>query len=349
MIRTYSWKKAYVGAIALHTIVFGIAGIIASHQPPVGGSGMITVDLGGPAGEAGGFGIKQIEGQKGNAGTNGDGSQTLAKQRDMRHETDETDLPAPKQDGENVPEPVTRAAHEPQPEEFVEEQIQTPEPLHEVGEIQVPPKVSKIDPVKPKQQPKQKEQPVQRKKTKPDVDKPVNTATPIKEKTKVPETSRSVQTQTDGLNGTAKRVNAGASGVAGAAGSASGTKAQSGSGIGDAFGDEVGRGRFVANGDGTYTATGSGGITYRIVKDANPRYPSQARTLGYNRTIRLRVRFLVGLGGNVESATVLTKKVPQLGFEEAALRAVRNMEFDPIYYKGINIKVYFVKNIIFEP
>ena len=110
-----------------------------------------------------------------------------------------------------------------------------------------------------------------------------------------------------------------------------------------------GSGNFIDNGDGTYTANGSGGIPYKIKHEETPKYPRTARDLGFNRVVSVRIRFLVGLDGRVETAEVLTKKTPDLGFREAALEAVRKMEFEPIVYRGRNIKMYFVKRIVFQP
>ena len=79
------------------------------------------------------------------------------------------------------------------------------------------------------------------------------------------------------------------------------------------------------------------------------RYPKQARTLGYDKKVAVRVRFLVDETGRVEKTVVVSKKVPKLGFEEAALRSIGKMEFEPIRLKGKPIKVWFVKTIHFSP
>lgn len=116
-----------------------------------------------------------------------------------------------------------------------------------------------------------------------------------------------------------------------------------------AAGELSGDDQFVANGDGTYTAMSSAGITYKIITDAAPRYPKQASSLGLNKVVKVRIRFLVGLDGSVESVQILSENIPDLGFKESALSAIKAMRFQPVWYKGNNIKVFFIKTIVFQP
>ncbi len=119
--------------------------------------------------------------------------------------------------------------------------------------------------------------------------------------------------------------------------------------MGDGQGTAFGSGNFIANGDGSYTALGSGGISYEILSEAAPRYPRAARSIGFNKVVRVRVKFLVGLDGQVETTEIITRNIPDLGFKEAAVEAVKKMKFAPIYHQGRNIKVYFQKTIVFQP
>lgn len=119
--------------------------------------------------------------------------------------------------------------------------------------------------------------------------------------------------------------------------------------MGDGQGTAFGSGNFIANGDGSYTALGSGGISYEILSEATPRYPRAARSIGFNKVVRVRVKFLVGLDGQVETTEIFTRNIPDLGFKEAAVEAVKKMKFAPIYHQGRNIKVYFQKTIVFQP
>lgn len=106
--------------------------------------------------------------------------------------------------------------------------------------------------------------------------------------------------------------------------------------------------QFVENDDGTYTALSSSGISYRILLDAAPQYPQDARALGYTKIMKVRVLFLVGFDGRIESVEILTDKIPNLGFKEETIIAIKAMRFEPIWYKGRNIKMYFKKTIVFE-
>lgn len=109
-----------------------------------------------------------------------------------------------------------------------------------------------------------------------------------------------------------------------------------------------GNSQFTANGDGSYTALGSSGISYTILQDANPKYPKEARSLGYTKVVKVQIRLLVGLDGQIESVEILNSKIPDLGFKEEAVKAIKKMAFKPIIYRGQNIKMYFKKTVIFQ-
>lgn len=129
-------------------------------------------------------------------------------------------------------------------------------------------------------------------------------------------------------------------------GSEAGTANQSqGQGAGQGI---FGNGNFLANGDGSYTALQAAGIAYTIIRDADAKYPEEARSLGYSRVVSVQAKILVGLDGYVENVEILNS-VPNLGFKESALKALRNMQFAPIYYQNHNVKMYFTKKIYFQP
>ena len=109
-----------------------------------------------------------------------------------------------------------------------------------------------------------------------------------------------------------------------------------------------GNNQFSANGDGSYTALGSSGISYTILQEANPKYPKEAKSLGYTKVVKVQVRLLVGLDGQVESAEILNTHLPDLGFKEEAVKAIKKMTFKPIIYQGQRIKMYFKKTVIFQ-
>ena len=392
-----SWNKAFAASVVIHGAMFCLLAFAYGSGQTAGGEGMISLDIGGPAGEAGGFGEVLKEGRMGNAGAGGDGARQHAKERKLENADSTTEKPVVKTEGEALPEPPQQGkaeegieshpatdmpsepepilkAAEPEPlkpqEQPVEEKL-VPPPLESetaVEEVKKKEAVPKVVPklVKPKAEepvkqptnkPKseakkvppttRKTQETPKKETKPLKDSPQKK---LKGDEKADRQQIAVKSETDGtIDGKARKVNQGSGGAVGASGSASGRSLEEGSGVGTSTGDFFGGGNFIDNGDGTYTASGSGGIPYKIKHEETPKYPRTARDLGFNRVVSVRIRFLVGLDGRVESAEVLTKKTPDLGFREAALEAIRKMEFEPIVYRGRNIKMYFVKRIVFQP
>ena len=105
---------------------------------------------------------------------------------------------------------------------------------------------------------------------------------------------------------------------------------------------------FISDGDGSYIALSSKGINYQIINEVEPDYPSQAETIGYSKQVKVTVKFLVGLNGNVEK-TEITQSHKDLGFDAEVMKAIKKWRFKPIYHNGKNIKVYFVKTFVFDP
>ena len=121
----------------------------------------------------------------------------------------------------------------------------------------------------------------------------------------------------------------------------------SGSPNGNSSGEDLGS-NFIADGDGTYIALTSEGINYQIINEVEPDYPSQAESIGYSNQVKVTVKFLVGLKGNVEKAEII-KSHKDLGFDAEVMKAIKKWRFKPIFHKGKNIKVYFTKTFVFEP
>ncbi|MCG6842812.1 energy transducer TonB [Fusobacterium nucleatum] len=113
-------------------------------------------------------------------------------------------------------------------------------------------------------------------------------------------------------------------------------------------GDEGFGSNFISDGDGSYIALSSKGINYQIINEVEPDYPSQAESIGYSKQVKVTVKFLVGLKGNVEKAEI-TQSHKDLGFDAEVMKAIKKWKFKPIYYNGKNIKVYFVKTFVFDP
>ena len=120
-----------------------------------------------------------------------------------------------------------------------------------------------------------------------------------------------------------------------------------GSPNGSSSGEDLGS-NFIADGDGTYIALTSEGINYQIINEVEPDYPSQAESIGYSNQVKVTVKFLVGLKGNVEKAEII-KSHKDLGFDAEVMKAIKKWKFKPIFHKGKNIKVYFTKTFVFEP
>ena len=118
-----------------------------------------------------------------------------------------------------------------------------------------------------------------------------------------------------------------------------------GSPNGSSSGEDLGS-NFIADGDGTYIALTSEGINYQIINEVEPDYPSQAESIGYSNQVKVTVKFLVGLKGNVEKAEII-KSHKDLGFDAEVMKAIKKWRFKPIFHKGKNIKVYFTKTFVF--
>ena len=113
-------------------------------------------------------------------------------------------------------------------------------------------------------------------------------------------------------------------------------------------GDDGFGSNFISDGDGSYIALSSKGINYQIINEVEPDYPSQAESIGYSKKVKVTVKFLVGLKGNVEK-TEITQSHKDLGFDAEVMKAIKKWRFKPIYHNGKNIKVYFVKDFVFNP
>ena len=120
-----------------------------------------------------------------------------------------------------------------------------------------------------------------------------------------------------------------------------------GSPNGNSSGKDLGP-NFIVDGDGTNIALTSEGINYQIINEVEPDYPSQAESIGYSNQVKVTVKFLVGLKGNVEKAEII-KSHKDLGFDAEVMKAIKKWKFKPIFHKGKNIKVYFTKTFVFEP
>ena len=193
------------------------------------------------------------------------------------------------------------------------------------------------EPPKPKVEKKQEEKKSEEKKVEKKPEKkeiesniPSKDAKPVE---KQPETTTSENTNSTDKGESTSSDNSSSSG-----GSTNGT----GSGS-EGFGSN-----FISDGDGSYIALSAKGINYEIINEVEPDYPSQAESIGYSKQVKVTVKFLVGLKGNVEKAEI-TQSHKDLGFDAEVMKAIKKWRFKPIYHNGKNIKVYFVKTFVFDP
>ena len=112
-------------------------------------------------------------------------------------------------------------------------------------------------------------------------------------------------------------------------------------------GDDGFGSNFISDGDGIYIALSSKGINYQIINEVEPDYPSQAESIGYSKQVKVTVKFLVGLKGDVEKVEI-TQSHKDLGFDVEVMKAIKKWRFKPIYHNGKNIEVYFVKTFVFN-
>lgn len=148
----------------------------------------------------------------------------------------------------------------------------------------------------------------------------------------------------------AKKSAGGTGGYAGSVGTPSREDGKVISGQGAGTGAGTGQGNYLSNGDGSFTAMSSKGLDYQILYERPAKYPTRARSIGYSKTVKVTVRFLVGVDGKVESSEILTKDLPNLGFQEAALSSIHSIVFRPIKTPDNKpLKVWFKKTLIFKP
>ena len=196
------------------------------------------------------------------------------------------------------------------------------------------------EPPKPKVEKKQEEKKSEEKKVEKKPEKkeiesniPSKDAKPVE---KQPETTTSENTQS--TESTDK----------GESTSSDNSSSKGGSTKGTGNGDEGFGSNFISDGDGSYIALSAKGINYEIINEVEPDYPSQAESIGYSKQVKVTVKFLVGLKGNVEKADI-TQSHKDLGFDAEVMKAIKKWRFKPIYHNGKNIKVYFVKTFVFDP
>lgn len=304
------WISAYGVSIAIHLAV--IFGVVGfTTQPPsVGGDGLISIDLVGNGG-----GDTGGQGQERKVSLPGDGGTNGDnRRRGLSVTSDSQDESSKAQ---------TNSALKPS------ESKDTP---HEKTSQDSPDSVSLLSSTKKASQkpPLKSEKTTQKEKATSSVNPDKNPLEKREQK--------------------AKKSAGGTGGYAGSVGTPSREEGKVISGQGAGTGAGSGQGNYLSNGDGSFTAMSSKGLDYQILYERPAKYPTRARSIGYSKTVKVIVRFLVGVDGKVESSEILSKDLPNLGFDEAALTSIHSIVFRPIKTPDNKpLKVWFKKTLIFKP
>ena len=85
---------------------------------------------------------------------------------------------------------------------------------------------------------------------------------------------------------------------------------------------------------------GANGVSPPVrIKKVDPIYPQMARQAGI--AARVHLRAVISVDGRIIDLEILTCTAPNLGFEEAAMDAVRQWQYQPGEQNGRPINVYF--------
>lgn len=106
---------------------------------------------------------------------------------------------------------------------------------------------------------------------------------------------------------------------------------------------------FIKDSKGTYIGDEklNQGIGYKLKKDIYPDYPEMAKKMGFKKEVLIQTKFLVGLDGKIEEI-IFIDNFTKYGFQKEVERALKQWEFEPIFFNGKNIKMYFYKDFRFN-
>lgn len=154
-----------------------------------------------------------------------------------------------------------------------------------------------------------------------------------------PESAAADRNSSDHGEGNRSGVTAGSSATA-AAGPARGTAAAGSLGGGVPGGAGTGAGQGSGSGAGTGPTRGP-----QVVDSAKPGYPDNARSKGWEGTVRLQI--LVGEKGQVEEVKVFASS-GYAELDQAALRAVRSWRFSPALQNGRTVRAWATLPVVFD-
>ncbi|MGL4955254.1 MAG: energy transducer TonB, partial [Cetobacterium sp.] len=104
---------------------------------------------------------------------------------------------------------------------------------------------------------------------------------------------------------------------------------------------ELSQGVFAARNQGVQ------GLTYSFISQPDPDYPLAAKRISYNKEVSIKVRFLVGLKGEIEEVKFYSDK-DSLGFQSEVEKTLKRWRLTPVMLNGKAIKLYFYKEFKFN-
>lgn len=100
---------------------------------------------------------------------------------------------------------------------------------------------------------------------------------------------------------------------------------------------------------GVFAAKNQGvkGLTYSFISQPDPDYPLAAKRISYNKEVSIKVRFLVGLKGEIEDMKFYGDK-DNLGFQNEVEKTLKRWKLTPVMLNGKAVKLYFYKEFKFN-
>lgn len=337
-IKRNPWFSAYGVSIIIHSAVLMVLLVFGTNQNKIGTEDLISIDLvGSGGGETGGLGQKELSGSKGDGGTNGDNHRLssyhpneLISNKNLQ-ERSQTGLKSQTQPSKSYGEV----------QENKENFIAQASNIKDQSTAQVVESPAKQFNITPKKEPKTKI-----------LNEKNNDHSSKNQKINGERNIQKISQHTakQGKNdGEDNSSSSGIGGIAGSIGNYTRHEVKEVSGLGNNVSSASGTGTYLSNGDGTFTAMSAKGLNYKILFEQPAKYPRQAKAIGYSKQVKVTIRFLVGTDGKVEKTEVLSRNIPDLGFEEAALMSIRSIQFAPIKTSTQQpLKVWFKKTIIFK-
>lgn len=104
---------------------------------------------------------------------------------------------------------------------------------------------------------------------------------------------------------------------------------------------ELSQGVFAAKNQGVQ------GLKYSFISQPDPEYPLAAKRVSYTKEVSIKVRFLVGLNGEIEDIKFYSDK-DSLGFQKEVEKTLNKWKLTPVTLNNKPIKLYFYKEFKFN-